>query len=112
MVKVTLSGSISTRGMAAKCTTASGGRAAWPSVEAGEVEMGGQRVERLAAVGEVGDQRGDAEAVERLQIDIEDGIAVSDEMGNGVPAGLAGSAGEHDALAGHGADPPLVARLS
>ncbi len=29
-------------------------------------------------------------------------IAVGDEMGNGVPAGLAGSAGEDDAFAGHG----------
>ena len=29
-------------------------------------------------------------------------IAVGDEMGDGVAAGLAGSAGEDDALAGHG----------
>ena len=61
--------------------------------------MGGQRVERLAVVGEVGDQRRDARQVERLQVDIEDGIAVGDQMRNGVPAGLAGSAGEHNALA-------------
>jgi hypothetical protein len=27
---------------------------------------------------------------------------MGDEMGNGVAAGLAGSAGENDALAGHG----------
>ncbi len=71
-------------------------------VEAGEVGMGGERVERLAVVGEVGDQRRHALEVERLQVDIEDGIAMSDQMGNGVAAGLAGSAGEHDALAGHG----------
>ena len=42
-------------------------------VEAGEGRMGGQRVERLPAVGEVRDQRRDARQVERLQIDIEDG---------------------------------------
>ena len=37
--------------------------------------------------------------VERLQIDIEDGIAVGDEIGDDMPAGLAGSAGEDDAFA-------------
>src|SRR6202020_108209 len=70
------------------------GRAWWvPVVEAGEGRVSGQCVERLPAVCQVGDQSRDARQVERLQIDIEDGIAVSDEMGNRVPAGLAGSAG-------------------
>ena len=78
------------------------GRAAAALVEAGEIGMGGERVERLAVVGEIGDQRGHAGQVERLQVDIEDGIAVGDQMRNGVAAGLAGSAGEYDALAGHG----------
>ncbi len=64
--------------------------------------MGGERVERLTAVSQVGDQRRDARIVERLEIDIEDVVAVGDEMRHGVTAGLAGSAGEHDALAGHG----------
>ena len=71
-------------------------------VEAGEGGVSGQRVERLPVVRQVGDQSRDARQVERLQIDIEDGIAMGDEMGNGVAAGLAGSAGEYDALAGHG----------
>ena len=71
-------------------------------VEAGEGGMGRQRVERLPVVRQVGDQSRDARQVERLQIDIEDGVAMGDEMRNGVAAGLAGSAGEHNALAGHG----------
>src|ERR1700729_3359733 len=104
--------------MAAKCTTASGGLGGGPWVNPGEggggrarraamVESGeggvrGQRVERLAVVRQVGDQSRGARQVERLQIDIEDGIAMGDEMRNGVAAGLAGSAGEDNALAGHG----------
>jgi len=40
--------------------------------------------------------------VEGLQIDVQDRIAVGDEIGNGVPTGLASSAGEHNALARHG----------
>jgi hypothetical protein len=71
-------------------------------VEAGKGGVGRQRVERLAAVRQISNQSRDARQVERLQIDIEDGIAMGDEMRNGVAAGLAGSAGEHNALAGHG----------
>ncbi len=78
------------------------GRARRPAVaEAGEGGVSGQRVERLPAVGEIGDQRRHARNVQRLQIDVEDFIAVRDEMGDGVPAGLAGSAGEYNALARH-----------
>ncbi len=70
-------------------------------LEAGKAGVRGQRVESLAAVGQVGDQRLHARQVERLQIDIEDGIAVGDEMRHGVAAGLARSPGEDDAFAGH-----------
>ena len=37
VAKVVLSGSISTRGIAAKCTTASGGRGGWPRVKPAKV---------------------------------------------------------------------------
>ena len=70
-------------------------------VEAGEARVGGQRIERLPAVGHVGDQSRYARHVERLPIHVEDGITMGDEMRNGVAAGLAGSAGEHNALARH-----------
>ncbi len=51
--------------------------------------MRGQRIERLAAVGEIGDQRIDAGQIERLQVDVEDMMALDQEMGHGVPPGLA-----------------------
>ena len=70
-------------------------------LKAGESRVGRQRVERLSAVGEVGDQGRHAGQVERLQIDVEHGIAVRDEMRNGVAAGLAGSPSEDNALSGH-----------
>ena len=63
--------------------------------------MGGEHMERLAVVGEIGDQGRHTLEVERLQVDIEDRIAVGNQMRNSVSPGLAGSAGEHDALAGH-----------
>ena len=65
-------------------------RARRPAVlESAEGRMGGQRVERLRAVGEIRDQGRDARSVERLQVDVEHRIAVRDEMGDGVAAGLA-----------------------
>jgi hypothetical protein len=39
--------------------------------------------------------------VKRLEVDVEDLIALAEEMRQGVPAGLAGSSGEDDAFAGH-----------
>ena len=72
-------------------------------IEALEAEMRRQRVEGLAAVGEIGDQSVDAGQVERLPIDVEDVMALDDEMGDGVPPGLAGPAGEDDA---HGRKAP------
>ena len=102
VVKVTLSGSISTRGMAAKCTTASGGLGGRPSLKPAKVgwvvsalNAWPLSVRSAISVGTPGRSSG-------FRVDIEDGIAVRDEMGNGVAAGLAGSAGEHNALAGHG----------
>ena len=66
-----------------------------------EAEMHGERVECLAAVGDIGDERVHARTVERLQIDIEDVMALGFEPGNHMASGLAGAAGEDDAL-GHG----------
>ena len=71
---VTASGSIMSRASAAKWTTASGGRGAPAVLEAREGAVGGERVEDLTAVGEVGDERGDA--VERPQVDVQHRVAV------------------------------------
>ena len=58
-------------------------------LEAGEGRVRRQRVERLPAVGEIGDQGRNEVSLERLEIDIEHGIAERDEMRDGVAAGLA-----------------------
>jgi hypothetical protein len=83
--------------MAAKWTTA------WRMtvVIAPEAEMRGHRVEHLAAVGDIGDQRVDPGMVEALQIDIQDLVALIEQPGQRMPSRLAGAAGEENSL-GHG----------
>ena len=79
------------------------GRARRPAdFEALEAAVDRQGVERLAAVGQIGDHRWNACKIKRFEVDVEDVIAVGDEMRDRVAAGLAGSAGEDDALASHG----------
>ena len=46
-----------------------------------EAEMRGQRVEHLAAVGQIGDQGVDAGIIERLEIDIEKVVALAFRYG-------------------------------
>ena len=67
-------------------------------VVAVKTKMGGQGVENLAAVGDVGDQRVDAGMIERLEIKVQDRIALGQQIRHGVTAGLAGAAGEDDAF--------------
>ena len=97
MVKVSWSGLISTRGMAAKWTTASGGAAGAPSAKSVHAEMRGQRVEGAATVGQVGDQRVDAGMVQRREVDVQDLVPAVHQVRHGMAAGLAAAAGEYDA---------------
>jgi hypothetical protein len=87
--------------MAAKWTTASGGRGGWPSSKPAKDGWVVSALNAWPLSVRSAMRVGTRVFVERLQIDVEDGIAVRDQMRNGVPAGLAGSAGEHNALAGH-----------
>ena len=63
--------------------------------------MGRQRIEGLPAVGQVRDERSDAGQVKRLQIHVQNRIALVQQMRHGMPPRLARSASKHDAL-GHG----------
>ena len=63
-----------------------------------EIEMHRQRVEHLPAVGQVGIDRGHARTVERLQVEVENVVALRLEPGHDVPAGLAGPARKDNAL--------------
>jgi len=58
-----------------------------PGFETVEAEMGGQGVEGLAAMGQIGDQGIDAGMVERLEVDIEKVVALALQMRQDVPAG-------------------------
>jgi hypothetical protein len=69
--------------------------------EPGEAEMRGHGVEGLAAIREIGDQGADTGMVERFEIDIEQVVAPALQMRQDMPASLAGSSGEHHALACH-----------
>jgi len=71
------------------------------SVVAVETEMRRQRVEGLAAVGQIGDQGVDPRMIERFEVDVEKFITLADQMRQNMPAGLAGSSGEYHALACH-----------
>ena len=66
-----------------------------------EAEMRRQCIEGLPAVGQVGHKRVDARQIKRLQIHIQDRIALVQQMRHGMPPRLARSACKHDAL-GHG----------
>ena len=46
-------------------------------------------------------ERVDARQIERLQVDIEDAVALEEQMGNDVAPSLAGSTSEDDAFGGH-----------
>ena len=63
--------------------------------------MSGQRIERLAVVGQVRDQRRHAFEVERLQVDVEERIILRHEVRHDMTAGLAGTAGEHNSFGRH-----------
>ena len=63
-----------------------------------EAMVHGERVEHLTGVRDVGDERVDAGTVQGLQVEVEDVIALGLEPGHHVLAGLAGAAGEDDAL--------------
>ena len=75
-----------------------GGEAVVIAVKA---EMGGEGVEHLPAVGDVGDQRVDAGMVKGFEVDVQDLVALGQQVRHSMAPGLAGSAGENDAL-GHG----------
>jgi len=70
-------------------------------LEAGHVEVAGHRVRDLPAVAEVRDQRVDAGVVERPQVEVQDFVALAQQVGHHVLPCLAAAAGEDDALA-HG----------
>jgi hypothetical protein len=68
-----------------------------------------QRVEGLAAVGQIGDQGVDPRMIERLEVDVEKLVTLAHQMRQNMPAGLAGSSGEYHALACHFlASPSLI----
>ena len=67
-------------------------------VELVQAHIAGQRVEHLAAVGDVGDQRAHLGVVERLGVEVQHLVALVDQILDDMPAGLAGAAGEHDSL--------------
>jgi hypothetical protein len=55
-----------------------------------------QRVENLAAVGDVGDQGAYLGIVERPGVEVEHVVAAFDQVLDDVAAGLAAAAGKHD----------------
>ena len=65
-----------------------------------EIGVAGHGIEHLPGVGDVGREVVHAGMVERRQVDIEHVVAVSDQVGNDVPPGLAGPAGEQNAHIG------------
>ena len=65
-----------------------------------KVEMRGQRVEGLPAVGQIGDQRGYPRQIQRFEIEVQNVIAARLQIGHGVTPCLARAAGKNDAL-GH-----------
>ena len=67
-------------------------------VELVQAHIARQRVEHLAAVGDVGDQRADLRIVERLGVEVEHLVAALDQILDDMAAGLAAAAGEHDPL--------------
>src|ERR1700694_3797157 len=69
--------------------------------EAVEAEMRRQGVEGLAAVGQIGDQGADLWMIERFEVDVEKLVTFAHQMGQNMPAGLAGSSREYHALACH-----------
>ena len=93
-----LSGAIMMRGMAAKWTTASTGCGLQRRVELVQAHIARQRVEHLAGIGDVGDERAHLRIVERLRVEVQHLVAVVDQMLDDMAAGLAAAAGEHDAL--------------
>ena len=62
--------------------------------------MSGERVEDLAALGEVDLEGVDVWVVERDEIEVEDLVTLGEEVWDDVTPGLAGSAGEYDTF-GH-----------
>ena len=52
------------------------------------------RVEHHARIGDVGDDVGHARQAKRLEVEIDDLVALSDEIGNDLAARLAGTASE------------------
>ena len=83
--------------MAAKCTTASTGSRLQRVVELA-AHVARQRIEHLAGIRDVGDERADLRIVERLGVEVQHLVAGVDEILDDMPAGLAAAAGEHDAL--------------
>ena len=68
--------------------------------QARAAEMHGHRVEDLRLVGDVPDQGENAGVVERVEVEVQDLVAVAEKHGKDVAAGFAGAAGEKDAV-GH-----------
>ena len=100
MRKSSLSGTIMMRGIAAKCTTASTGCGFSDGSNSLQPHVARQRIEHLAGIGDVGDERPHLWIVERLLVEVQHLVAVLDEIFDDMAAGLAAAAGEHDAL-GH-----------
>jgi len=77
-------------------------------IETVEAEMGGQGVEGLAAVGQIGNQGLDVGMLGRREVDIEQVVTLALQVRQSMPAGLAGSAGEYHALGCHWLLVPLL----
>ena len=65
----------------------------------GHGEEGGEGVEDLARVGEVRFHGVDVRVVEGDEVEVEDLVPLREEVGDHVPPGFAGAAGEDDAFA-------------
>lgn len=66
----------------------------------GHVEERGEGVEDLAAVGEVGFDGVDIGVVEGYEIEVQDFVALRDQIRDAMAAGFTAAAGEDDAFSG------------
>ena len=65
-----------------------------------DVEVGGERIEDLAGVGEIGAKGVDSRVGVRDEVEVEDAVAAGEEVGDHVAACFAGAASEDDAFTG------------
>ena len=60
-----------------------------------------QRIEHLAGIGDVGDERANRRVVQRLRIQVQDAVAGVDQILHHMAPGLAAAAGKDDTLHAH-----------